>query len=71
MKRCKVTLAQIADLNTLYRAFWRVAQGKRRRPEVRAFEENLDARLTALSREILSGAVRVGRQRKFLSLIHI
>ncbi len=65
MKRCKVTLAQIADLNTLYRAFWRVAQGKRRRPEVRAFEENLDARLTALSREILSGAVRVGRQRKF------
>jgi hypothetical protein len=63
--RALVRLEDVAALDHLAWAFWRAARGKRRRPDVRAFESRLDHELAALSRDILDGSVAVGAMRVF------
>ena len=57
MKRSRVTISEIAEYKNLVAAFYRAAQGKRNRPEVRRFEEKLDAQLVSLHHDLTSGAV--------------
>jgi len=65
MRRSRATLAEVADLATLARAFWRAARGKRTCPEVIDFADHLDRRLAELGRSILDGTVEVGEMRSF------
>lgn len=60
MRRSRLALADIADLETLARAFWRAAKGKRERPEVQRFAARLDEELAALSAAILDGSLVLG-----------
>ena len=64
-KRSAVGLHEIAEHSNLMRAFARAAKGKRRRPEVVAFAENLDAELNTLSQQIRTLTVSVGHFRSF------
>jgi len=65
MRRSRATLADVADLDNLSRAFWLAARGKRERPEVLAFAADLDRHLQGLARTILDGTVLVGDMRTF------
>ena len=65
MRRKRVDLAEVADLDNLAQAFWRAARGKRESPEVVAFASDLDRALGELAHAILGGTVRVGEVRSF------
>lgn len=65
MKRSTVSLTDVADWSNLQRAFYQAARGKRFKSDVRAFSIAPAARLDELSREILSGQVRLGRMHSF------
>lgn len=65
MKRIPIRLEEIADLSNLAKAAFAAAAGKRTRTEVRHFFQDLDSNLSALSRDILTHAVEVGRSRRF------
>ena len=65
MRRSDVGLAEIADWHNLASAFQRAARGKRSRPEVQSFAADLDHQLTRLGEDILSGAIAIGRSRRF------
>ena len=60
MKRSSITVADIADWQNLVAAAYRAAQGKRERPEIRAFFERFDENLARLHRQIRDGTVPVG-----------
>lgn len=64
-KRSAVDLVDVSRLDTLALAFARAAKGKRRRPEVQAFEQNLWSELDALGAGIRSLSVEVGRFHAF------
>jgi hypothetical protein len=63
LKRSPLGLAEVADWHNLAGAFRLAARGKRGRPDVRAFEANLDAELAALHRGIIAGQLAVGEMR--------
>ena len=65
MKRSSVSLAEVADCNTLSYAFWRAARGKRDRLEVKRFEANLDQQLSSLSHDILHETLNLGTFNSF------
>jgi hypothetical protein len=60
MKRDGALLGAIADPGNLRLAFWKASKGKRAKADCRAFQENLDANLSALQAELVAGRVRVG-----------
>jgi RNA-directed DNA polymerase len=60
-----VTLAAILDWPNLLTAFRRARKGKRGRPEVAAFEWNLEAELIRLQQELASRTYRPGKYRSF------
>jgi hypothetical protein len=65
VKRTRIGLADVADLDNLAEATFRAARGKRHRAEVGAFLSRLDQNLEGLRREILDGSIRVGQGRHF------
>ena len=65
MRRSRATLADVADLGNLARAFWLAARGKRARPEVLAFAADLDRNLADLARTLLAGTAPVGDMHTF------
>lgn len=64
-RRSGVGLTAVANHDTLARALWRAAKGKRHRPEVARFLANTERELAALQRDILAGDVEVGIMRSF------
>ncbi len=65
MKRLALDINEIASLNNLTEATHRAASGKRHRPEVVGFLNQLDVQLAALSRSILEGTLTLGENRTF------
>ncbi len=66
MRREIVRIEDVADVRNLAWAYHRAARGKRRRPDVVRFSQDLDAQLNELSCEILDGSVPVGSWRRFV-----
>jgi len=64
-KRSPLTLAEVADSENLHHAFWRAAQGKRMRPEVKRFELSLAPELERLCAQIISERVKLGSFSRF------
>ena len=60
MKRHGQLLARIADPANLRLAFWKAAKGKRAKADCRAFQQELDANLSALRTDVLAGQARAG-----------
>lgn len=65
MRSSRVTLADVATLDTLAQAFWRAARGRREQPEVRRFCARLPHELATLQQELAAGTVELGRMREF------
>ena len=65
VKRCRVTLAEVASYDNLALAFYRAARGKRYRAEVQGFARHLDGELSRLQEDILSLQVAVGDYHTF------
>lgn len=65
MRRSRVGLDEVASWHTLGFAFWRAARGKRRRPEVAAFERNLDENLGDMQQALFTGTYRFSPFRCF------
>ncbi len=55
VRRAKGTLNDVTTMHTLHWAYQQAAQGKRLRPEVRAFETDLEGNLSRLGKEIRAG----------------
>lgn len=66
MKRAGNLIEQIAEADNLRLAFWKASKGKRAKPEVLRFRDNLDARLRCLREELLSGSAAWGPYRTFM-----
>ncbi len=64
-KRSRLSLEDVAAFDNLSLAFARAARGKRRRPEVRAFEADLLGRLERLGMAIRDGTAALGRFQSF------
>ena len=65
MKRSRVSLLDVADWDNLAQAAHRAGTGKRHRPEVRKFFQELNPNLSRLRQGILSNTVEVGRSTVF------
>lgn len=65
MKRSGISLDNIADQHTLWRAFGLAAHGKQGRADVEAFRSNLHANLNRLGEEIRTGQVSLQKMRCF------
>ena len=65
MKTCKHLYPRITAFENLYQAFKNARRGKRLRPDVAAFEYDLEENLLALQSELESGAYRPGRYYNF------
>lgn len=65
VKRSRIELADVADYDNLAYAFWRAAQGKRQRADVRRFATRLPQQLSRLQSDILSLEVAVGEYQTF------
>lgn len=65
MRRASGLLPQIIDPDNLRIAFWQAAKGKRHARSVLDYQNNLDANLLCLQRQILSGEIIVGDYRYF------
>lgn len=65
MRRSRVTLADVATLDTLTRAFWRAARGRRDQPEVQRLASHLPRELEVLQQELVADTVEFGRMRAF------
>lgn len=59
MKRTLVKIEDVACWDHLHWAFWRAALGKRQRPEVQRFQDNLSNELSRLQRQILGGQLEL------------
>ncbi len=57
--------SQIASFENLFAAWEAAQRGKRRRPDVAAFERHLESHLLQLERQLLDGSYRPGRYRSF------
>ncbi|MEO0444951.1 MAG: reverse transcriptase domain-containing protein [Verrucomicrobiota bacterium] len=66
MKRIGYLLEEVAEIGNLTDAFAKAARGKRRRAEVRTFEDELDGHLAKLVEELESGSYRPGTFRRFV-----
>ena len=66
MKPTLVTMDEVAGIDTLSWAFWRAARRRRDRPEVRAFESDLDRELARLGDELRAGTVALGSFTRFV-----
>jgi hypothetical protein len=66
MKRVGNLFEAIIDRNNLLLAVWRAMRGKRRRPEIRDYLQQLDRRLSELADGLISGEFPVGRFQQFL-----
>lgn len=64
-KRSSVDLVSVSTLENLARAYARAAKGKRRRPEVQAFEQDLWSELSRLGEGMRNLSVDVGRFHAF------
>lgn len=60
MKRHGQLLARIAGPDNLRLAFWKAAKGKRAKGDCRAFQQELDANLSALRADVLAVQARAG-----------
>ena len=65
MKRQGQLLEQIADLNNLYKAFYKAQKGKHSKPYVFAFRKQLQVNLQRLKYQITSGVVETGNYHTF------
>ncbi|NQV28873.1 MAG: hypothetical protein HQ518_31350 [Rhodopirellula sp.] len=65
MNRSRISLNDIADWENLTLAAHRAGQGKRNRPEVREFFQELDGNLGRLRQGILSNTIEVGMSTVF------
>ncbi|MBV5304279.1 MAG: reverse transcriptase [Chlorobium sp.] len=65
MKRQGQLLEQIADLNNLYKAFYKAQKGKHSKPYVSAYRKQLQENLQRLQCQITSGAVEMGNYHTF------
>jgi RNA-directed DNA polymerase len=61
----RINLDDVAQRRNLAEAAFLAARGKRHRPEVREFLDDLEARISALRAEILNQRVRVGQGHRF------
>ena len=57
---------RVTSFENLYEAFRRARRAKRSRPDVAAFEYNLESNLLALQRDLLEGTYRPGGYRNFV-----
>lgn len=64
-KRFNNLFPQIASFENLFAAWEAAQRGKRRRPDVAAFERHLEPNLLQLERELLAGRYQPGRYRSF------
>ncbi len=65
MKRTRIELLEISAADNLSLAAWKAARGKRTRPEVMRFLDRLEASISRLAADILSGKAPYGRYRRF------
>ena len=65
MKRAGHLMERVADLENLYMAYYKASRGKRGKSDVKAFARNVDGNLQKIRKQLLSGAVEVGRYRYF------
>ncbi len=65
MKRAGDLMPRILDMDNLRLAFWKASKGKRYSGEVLAFQQNIEANLHALQRQLATGLVEVGNYRYF------
>lgn len=65
MKRVGGLFDAMADRQTLGMAAWRAARGKRQRPEVRQFLQNLDVEASRISRDLRAGEYQFGKYQSF------
>ncbi|MBN1654603.1 MAG: group II intron reverse transcriptase domain-containing protein [Deltaproteobacteria bacterium] len=65
-KRVRIELDEIAELDNLYRAFWRAAKGKRDRQAVQDFALRLDHNLSFMRRDIINGDYSFGGYSRFM-----
>ncbi len=66
MKRYNNLLAQIADTDNLYLAYWRARKGKEAKHEVQRYSSSLMANIAELQKQIVSGVVPEAVYRRFL-----
>ena len=64
-RRDAISLAEVAARDNLLLATWKAARGKRERPAVARFLDDLDARLAMLGRDILEERAPAGDFRRF------
>ncbi len=64
-QRSRVSLDDVADFDTLVTAFWRAARGHRHNADVQRFSASLDAQLSSLRDDILTGRSPEGAWRCF------
>lgn len=65
MKRTRICLDEIAEIQNLVSAFQKAAKGKRHRRNVQLFLENFDENCNTLGRDIRAGLLPYGRFRTF------
>jgi len=65
LRRSAIRLEDIADTHNLAAAFHAAAKGKRGRGDVEDFRAHFEREIAALRREILEGALELGRMRCF------
>ena len=70
MKRAHHLIEAIADADNLRLAFYKACRGKRGKPDVLNFRDNLDAELTRLSSDLLAGECAWGPYHTFKVFDH-
>ena len=65
MKTYKRLYPRLCEFENLYKAFLRARKGKRSRPDVAAFEDNLEVELPVLQAELLDESYQPGPYRHF------
>ncbi|RDH87901.1 MAG: hypothetical protein DIZ78_05020 [endosymbiont of Escarpia spicata] len=66
MRRTRIDIEVIGELNNLVLAAWKAGRGKHGRPKVAAFFSDLDANLEQLGADILDGRAPYGRYKQFV-----
>ncbi len=65
MKRIHIQLADIATIDNLWLAVWKAARGKRHRPDVIRFTQNIEKSCYLLAQDIVQSTVPYGHYRQF------
>ena len=66
MRRTGQLIERIADADNLRLAFWKASRGKRAKPEVLRFRENLNGELCTIREQLLGGCFPWGPYRTFV-----